>query len=899
MFIIGPLGTYFLIKFLFISHKSFFVNILSFLAALLYIFNLSTVQQFYVPFEMFPTQWAFLPLLILFSLKYLDSKKTKYLFIYLLLTIFASPQAYASQLWYAFFFIYSAFLVIYSFLQKEHFKKSLRLIIFTLLVNAFWLIPNLFYIFSSSLAPLENRDNRLYSQEYLLKNRQNGVLTDSTLIKGFYLDWSVFNFSNNAFKNLMPQWQLHLKNPLVLTIGYSVFVFSFFGLIIAFYKKDKVFISLSPFFIIPFILLSNRTFPFNFLFDFLIKNSTIRESFRFIFTKLSILLLFGLVIFFSYFLNFFFRKIKSIIPKMFTSITICWCLILYGFPIFQGYLISPIVRKNIPSSYFQFWQYMNQQTDGRVLVLPLNQSSGWQYYNWEYQGSGFLWFNLNQSLFDRDSDRWSNQNEQSYKEFFYNLYNQNSDNFAKTLAKYQVKYLVWDQNLISSSDKNNDQITFKYEIDELLKELETKNIIKRVNQFDSLLIYQTNFSNLKISIQTINNFVSPSYRWGFLDYASLPYVTINKTSDYFPFRNILTNYQKLDPSKINLSQISRNIWQIKLKTYSLDIKIPSIISTEKVIPSSVYLKPQDSKYLVQFVLPFPSQTTNLLKTNFQIDTNISSISINDQKFNINLPLPPEKYLGQVNLFTQSPNYLNNQPIDFNFSQTEPIYRKDIEFTSQSTNYYPHQTFQSLDKTDNYMIDFDNLPQSFGYIVAIQSKYYSGIPLRLCFENSYSFLCAIEDQLNKNKDSLWDYFIVSPTGNNFGYKLKINNISYGHILSKSTLDQIAIIPIPFNLLSQLKIDHIETNPINYLVLNEAFNKNWLAFYFDGFKPIFLKNHVLYNNWSNAWELPDDFQKSGKSIFNIHVCFWPQLLQYLGLIITVLTLILVTKKTKFKS
>lgn len=892
MFILGPLGIYFLIKFLFINHKTNYTNLISFLTALLYIFNLSTVQQFYVPFEMFPTQWAFLPWIILFSLKYLHQSKKINLLFFAILTIFASPQAYASQLWYAFFFIYGAFLILYSLIQKEHFKKSLNLIIFTLLLNAFWLIPNLFYIFSSSQSPLENRDNRLYSQEYLLRNRQNGVLTDSALIKGFYLDWSVFNFPKNAFKNLMPQWQLHLRNPLVLTIGYSIFVLSFFGLIIAFKKKDKLFISLSPFFIIPFILLSNRTPPFSYFFDLLIKNSTIRESFRFIFTKLSILLLFGLVIFFSYFLHFFFEKVKSIKPRLFISVVLVWCLILYGFPMFQGKLISPIVRINIPSSYFQFWQFMDQQADGRVLVLPLNQSSGWQYYNWEYQGSGFLWFNLQQSLLDRDSDRWSNQNEQSYKEFFYNLYNQNPDNFAKTLEKYQIKYLVWDQNLISSSDKNNDQITFKYEISDLFEQLETKQIIKPINQFDSLSIYQTDFSKPKLSIETINNFVSPAYRWGFFDYANPPYVTIDKTSDYFPFRNILTKLQKLDLSKINLNQTSDNQWQITLNTHSLNTKIPSIYSAEKVIPASVYIKPLDSKYQIHFIFPLPAQTLESIKIQFPINPISTNISINDQKFNITLPLTQETYLGQVNIFTQSPNYLNNQTIDFNFNDQKSVYTKDIEFNSQSINFYPHQTFSSLNKTDNYNIDLDQLPHSFGYIIAFKSKYYSGIPLRLCLQNSYSFLCSIEDQLSKNQNSLWDYFIVAPTGNNFGYKLNINNISYGNTLSKTTLDQIAIIPVPFHLLSQSKIDHIEADPIKYVVLNEAFNKNWLAFYFNGLKPVFIKNHVLYNNWSNAWELPSSYNLSS----TIYTLFWPQLLVYFSIVLSLTTLIFVLKKSK---
>ena len=62
--ILGPLGIYHLTKYLFKKSQ------LALLAALAYIFNLATVQIFYVPFEMFPTQYASLPWIILLSLKF-------------------------------------------------------------------------------------------------------------------------------------------------------------------------------------------------------------------------------------------------------------------------------------------------------------------------------------------------------------------------------------------------------------------------------------------------------------------------------------------------------------------------------------------------------------------------------------------------------------------------------------------------------------------------------------------------------------------------------------------------------------------------------------------------------------------------------------------------------------
>ena len=886
-FILGPLGIYYLINYIF--HQNQYSKTIAFLASLFYIFNLSTVQQFYVPFEMFPTQWAFLPWIILFSLKYLKTNSRKNLIIFSLFTLFTTPQAYAPQLWYAFFFIYTAFLLIHSFFQKTLKKRTAILIALTLLINSFWLTPSLVYIFNSRSTPTENRDNRLYSQEYLLRNRQNGTIADVPLIKGFYLDWSAFNSDSNSFSNLMPQWQDHLKNPLVLIIGYLLFLASLSGLIICFIKKDYHFIAFSPFFIIPLILLANKIFPFSFLFDFLIKNPIIKEAFRFIFTKLSTLLLFGYTLFFAYFFHIIFPHLKEKFKKI-LPILISLSLFFYAFPMFSGYLISPIVRVNIPQEYFDLWQFMSQQENGRILTLPLNQSSGWQYYNWGYQGSGFLWFNLKQNLLDRDSDRWSHQNEQSYREFFNSLYNQNPDIFSQNLNKYQIQYLIWDKSIINPNNSNNDQITFKYEITDLLNNLEGKNEIKPIYQIKDLIVYKINRDFSKNNIKTINNYISPSYIWGHSDNTSPDYITTDSFSQNFLFRNYLDKVQKLDTNIINPQQISPNKWQINFSN-NLPNQIPILNQVEDIIPASVYFIPSSETNTIYFDIPLPLDLLQNISTKFDISKNFNQVRINDQNFSLE-NLTSEKYLGSVNLFINDQNYLNNQPINLNFQNVTNTSSNNIQINTTAQNYNLSKNFESLNKTDGYSINLENLPQNYGYIIGFKSQYTSGIPLRFCLKNLYSLTCSIEDQLNQNQELKWDFFVIPPSGKDIGYKLDLSNISYGGLTSQTYLDQIAIVPIPFNLLHQTKYVSPTPPPSkNYFILNQSFSSDWLAFYFKGITPVFLKNHVLANNWANAWELPTGINLTTN---DIHIFFWPQIFQYLGLMITTTTLILIFKK-----
>ena len=123
MFLLGGLGTYYLIAYLLTRFNTKNVVQVSFIASLLYLFNLSTVQNFFVPFEMFPTQFGFLPWIILYSFKYLDTGSKRNLILFSIITLFSIPQAYAAHLWYAFFGIYTVFLLLFSYLRRNE-KKS-------------------------------------------------------------------------------------------------------------------------------------------------------------------------------------------------------------------------------------------------------------------------------------------------------------------------------------------------------------------------------------------------------------------------------------------------------------------------------------------------------------------------------------------------------------------------------------------------------------------------------------------------------------------------------------------------------------------------------------------------------------------------------------------------------
>ncbi|MFA5894520.1 MAG: hypothetical protein WC851_01975 [Candidatus Shapirobacteria bacterium] len=534
--IFGLVGIYFL------SLKLFNHRLLSFAGSIFYLLNLGTVQQFYVPFEMFPTAWAFLPWIILYSIKYLTHPKASTLGLFALITLFSTPQAYAAHLWYPLFGAYLLFLIIFSVVNKIKIIIPLTLILTTLFINSFWLLPNLYYLKTSANVPQQNQQNRLHSQEFLLKNRETGDIADSTLIRGFYLNWDIYNFQSHTFQKLMPAWRTHFQNFDVQLIGYSLFIFAFSGFVISIFKRDTI-LAFSPFFIVPFILLSNSTVPFSYLFDILLKVPLLSEILRFVFTKLSHLYIFGQAIFLLYFL----LNISKYINIITSSLLLCASLIIYAFPIFQGQLISPLVRTTIPSSYFSLNKSLSNSS-GRMLTLPLHNPSGWTYNSWGYQGSGFIWFGLPLGVLDRDSDRWELANEEAYREFYTALYTSNPNEIAKYLHKYKINYLLWDQSTTTTYPKNQDQITYKYEIEKITQNLLNQKILTDPQIFGSTILYHVSDDSLVQVASSLPN-VTPTYHWHYFDtaYQGFDYQTDPSiSSTNLSFRSIISPTNKVN-----------------------------------------------------------------------------------------------------------------------------------------------------------------------------------------------------------------------------------------------------------------------------------------------------------------------------------------------------------------
>lgn len=340
---------------------------------------------------------------------------------------------------------------------------------------------------------------------------------------------------------------------------------------------------------------------------------------------------------------------------------------------------------------------------------------------------------------------------------------------------------------------------------------------------------------------------------------------------YFPddqiFNKIALNTQELLDQMPNLKNVAQfdqiTIYQTPYSTKSYLVNNPSSVK-----PFDFYYSDpaffQYNNYISssphQIEYPFINLFTNRLASEQKFK--ISSI---DQKITITMD--------------------SNQSFSF---------PKDNQVNSQYNISLPNQD-SSLT-----VYNFPQAQLNQDYLVEVNYQYTSGLPLEISAVSQNSYHKYFDTKLEKSSKNTTSWLIIpAHQTDDFqpGLNIIINNPKIGIISSINQINYINLYPFDLkNLVNQKNINLPTPDNSNYLFYPESFSTGWLAFYFDGLKPVFLKNHVLANNWSNAWQLPDDFLKSEKLTSDIHIFFWPQLFQYLGIIITALTLIFVLKKSK---
>lgn len=793
--ILGPLGIFLFLKYVF-QKEDIWTYSAAFLGAFFYLLNLGTLQNFYVPLEMFTTAFAFIPWIAYSGLKFLKEGGKGNLIFWAGVMILSSPMAYAATLWYASFVGIFIFFAAYSLISSDRvvqIKRFLVLAITSILLNLYWILPNIYSVVKQSGIISNSNINRLFSSEAFLRNRDYGNPANILIQKNFLFSWRNFDFAGSRFIDLLGVWTTHLSNKIVLGVGFIMGGVSVLGLFLGILKRGKVALAFIPALIFCLFFLLNINPPLGGLYAYFYNNFSIfAEGFRMPFTKSSIL--YELIA--SFYFGYFAFLILTARLKFFTFIkfifmgTIFAGLIYFMLPAFRGSLIGQNVRKVFPPEYQEMFNWFNSNSEGRVALFPVNSKYGWEYRSWGYEGSGFLTYGITNPVLYRDFDRWSIGNEDFYTQSAFALYANDKQSFVSTLKKFQVEYLLLDESIINPGGTPG-----------ILKIPELKNIFaesgfREAAKFGFLTIYDTDYGSGIVS--------TPKF------------TRITQDSSYYP---VDLNFM------INRDYI----------TSGTDI---------------------------------PTRKTTYLPE-------VKPVMLED--FSINRGFP-DAYNCDLK---------KNGSVFKTNSGSGILYR--AEGGGASCDYLPYL----------------NLKYDQAFVLRVAGENKEGRSLKIYLFNLYSQIPDVEEILPSGKFDK-TYFVYPKNIEGAGYVLNLETRSFGRIPSENLLTKVEFYPVENNRLqpfekgqtiqSSLKILDVKkygtwaykvwTDGEGILVLGQGYDKGWVAFQTlgSGFKVL---DHVKVNSWANGWMV------EGPQIW---IVFWPQLLEWGGMLVGGVTLLILALKKR---
>lgn len=871
MLFVGIYGVFFLGRELLKEKGEKIKNSAATLGALFYLFNLATAQQFYIQLEPFIVHYAVLPWLFFSLLRYLEKGTWKIFWIFVGVSLFSTIQGFIPPLFFVYLLLLSIFLGTYLFYKPSVLKLKKIFVILgaTLLLNAYWFGPVAYFTVTRSGTYLNAYNNLSSTEDFILKNKKYGTIENVVILKGFIFEAIDATNKGDVFPIFAP-WEQHLTLPVKIA-GYSLFGIVLFGLVQTFLgsKRKYTTLALAAGFFIIFSLLATNVPPFSYISHLLQEIPIAKQAFRVAFTKFSIALSFLYALLFVFGAAAIFSILEKYRPARLlktASFTILAALLIwFGWPNLTGKLLYDRTKLNIPSSYFELFDFFkNQDSSERIANFPQGWNWGWSVYRWGYSGSGFLWYGVKQPILDRAFDVWGKHNEDYFWQLSYAIYSEKFFLIDNMVDKYHISWLILDKNIIPYANPRSYLYTEKVE-----GYLNSNPKYEKIKTFSSSLpgvrdVFVYKVLKTILPAGKIPN-IQPLYNYTYLDLAYLQHGSYFTSPDsawsfYYPYRSLLTS-RKLDELPVTI--------QDKGDYFDFMSQLPDEVSAQPVKYDDHEAKILDSKAKV--VQDGKTVTVSVPKSNSL-----------------------ETYLSK-----SDPYFLNHKA----FPCSTPALNGRF---SQATVEKNVLRFESKNADNCYSIIMDKLENKYAYLVKVDSRHIKGKALELAVLNPNSRKPDI-DVFLPNHSLFQSNYLLIPSGkfDGVGYNLNFNNVSIGSDETINDLQSVEVYPIPYEFLSNLVIANPNlTSPLNnFFVFHQSFDPGWRAFVFSDTPTFFdktfpfvrgkqLSGHVIFNNWENAWDT------NSVSTANVVTTFIPQYIEYAGLIVlfTAIVLGLVVQYTR---
>lgn len=478
---IGTISMYALTKYGF--NLSSFIAGLSSLFYLLNIYSLTQVWKRFLYNGMI--SWAYLPLFLLFWLKWILENKFKWLFLFVLSSLFFtytfSNPAYLLTFWIPAFTL----VLIRAWGFRRDIKKLLKLLGFSLMgfilwiaVNVWWFIPTLFLGKSwtdENISDLQINFNIIHalSQSFPL---QEILLLRQSWYLGKENDW--YNFYHN---------------PLVYLISIVVLVIAILGFIrLKGNKYRKYLLALS---VIGLFISKGTSFPLGYTFYYFIfaalpLTSALRNSYE----KFGLVWVLPYSIFFAYGVNWLFNKTFGKVKFFILGLILFLSLGVLVYPMWNGDIFPAKHRVVVPAYYEEANDFLNSQNTKRVFHIPFTTEVEKISYDWGYVGE-----DPSENLFDGES--LTSPNAPLYNKT-YKLLPKLLDReyFSNILGLLGAQYVIF----------HKDNIYPKIDLTKTQKQIESWQGISNVESFGKLNLFRIDPQIVKPRIYAAGKIIKPS-----------------------------------------------------------------------------------------------------------------------------------------------------------------------------------------------------------------------------------------------------------------------------------------------------------------------------------------------------------------------------------------------------
>lgn len=890
-------------------------------AAVFYVFNLGTMQMFYVPFEPFSAHFGLMPWLFLTTLAFLKTGTRKSLWLFSIVSVLSIPQGAVVTVFLVYLMIIGL-LCTAAVIHTGKWKRAVAVLFLSVAINGYWFFPTMYFGLRKSDENVSALNNIMSTETVLLKNKKYGTLENTLLLKGYLFD-NIDVDPDGATSPQLAPWVTHLDRSGITWIGYFLFALSGLGIVAALaYRVSRAWYFLLPL-VVSFSVLSNDAPVFSQLAGLFYRLPLFSQVFRFPFTKFSLATAFFLAVFYAIGCAVLLQAMSHRAGRRFVWLIYLAIPLIFCFPFFTGNLVYDKNQVVIPEEYFAVYEFFRlQPKNERIANFPQHTFWEWMHYRWNYSGAGILWFGIDQPILDRNWDSWGKENENYYHEISYAIYSKNPVLFSRVLEKYQVRWVLIDPNLISPSSAKESSVE---QLETLVKSMQ---YIRLAATFGHIAIYRVDgYVNPQdfVYIADAPVVIEPTYEWNnydraYLDnrtYVSLPAdgsgtIRGSFRRSYYPFRTLFTGRRESERAFVleDHDDYYRLTSTIPPEYAGDTLIIPSVGVDERIKVN------EDNPSERQMIAPQVFFNQKLLPL---LSDEAASVSA-------------EKTM-QVRLDAKGPNVVEitvpktGRTVTMNDMHPEEC-RYDTEhrsviqqFTEQSEQLARFSTLNAIDCVSVYL---SQLSHRRAYLIGVTSRNVQGQPLMFWLDNITIRRKDLEVYLGKNSAIHKEYY-VQPPMDYYGmdYTLHFNNVSIGKQQSINDLGTIRIDPMPYRFLTSLRVtdtasSNVSTgniqlgkvkhgNPSWYqielssqsitndeeqrtetLVLSQSYDDGWKAYKIScrlsvvGCKlktllPFLFfqenKNHVLVNNWSNGWILHSEPT-------TILLVFLPQYLSYAG-------------------